>query len=336
MNRMKLLEVLDKARLGLASGDVIDQTTCFVFEKDKVLTYNDEVSVFCPLEGLDVEGGVKGVELYKLLEKTTGDEVQISVKDSKLVLTKDNMRAELLMEKEITLPSMDFEKFEWSSLPNDFIMGVNFCLFSCSTDMTRPVLSCVYVNKEKGVIESTNNHRLSQFKLSGDIASSFLLPSVSARKLVHYEVGEIAFSEGWVHFKTDDGCIFSIRTYGGKFPNTDVVVNYFREGNVTDKVYFPKDLESVLDRAMIFSKSGDETVRLVFKGGKLTVQAEGEVGYFEEGMNTEYKGKEFSFLINPSYLCDICTKTDYFQVIEDSMVKFEGDNWVHVIALIKA
>lgn len=339
MNRIKLLEVLEKVKPGLASKEIMDQSICFAFIRDGVMTYNDEISVFCPFKGLNVEGVVKGEEFYSLLKKMVGNEVEISKEDSKLILTKEGMRAELLSETEIVLPNVNSGNFEWKFLPDDFLEGVGFCIFSCSNDLTQPVFSCIHVDGERKVLESTDNYRLSRFHLrsSGDMDSSFLLPVTSARELVHYEVSKVAFSEGWIHFGMNDGCVFSVRAHVGEFPDVDGIFSKFEEEDVTDKIYLPKGLESILDRAMVFSKREyemEEVVRLSFREGKLIVESEGVVGHFKEEVDVKYKGKEVSFLINPSYLQDICKKTGYLQVVEDSMVKFENDNWVHVISLV--
>ena len=52
VNRVELKEALERVRPGLASKDIIDQATSFAFLKDRVVTYNDEISISHPVKGL--------------------------------------------------------------------------------------------------------------------------------------------------------------------------------------------------------------------------------------------------------------------------------------------
>ena len=60
MNREDILEALEIVKPGLASKEHIEQSTCFAFKNGKVMTFNDEISVSHPVEGLDgLEGAIK-------------------------------------------------------------------------------------------------------------------------------------------------------------------------------------------------------------------------------------------------------------------------------------
>jgi DNA polymerase III sliding clamp (beta) subunit (PCNA family) len=167
--------------------------------------------------------------------------------------------------------------------------------------------------------------------------SPFLLPVTSAKALIAYNVTKIATEEGWVHFKAEDDCIFSARTYKREFPSLANIIEEF-ESREIKRISFPKELSSILDRAIIFSVpestfGADHRVTLSFENDEMVVRAESENGWFEEKASIDHVEEKIKFKINPIYLKDIIARTDCFQFTEGK-VKFEGKNWIHIIALI--
>ena len=53
----------------LANRELIEQSTSFAFMKNLVVTYNDEISITHPVEGLNLTGAIKADEFYKKGEK---------------------------------------------------------------------------------------------------------------------------------------------------------------------------------------------------------------------------------------------------------------------------
>ena len=68
IKRAELLSTLTALRPGLASKEIIEQSTSFIFSDGRVVTYNDEVAVQHPVD-LDIIGAVQGKELFALLNK---------------------------------------------------------------------------------------------------------------------------------------------------------------------------------------------------------------------------------------------------------------------------
>ena len=69
INKVELQEALEKVKPGLASRELIEQSTSFAFMGDRVVTYNDEISISHPVKNLDVTGAVKAQTLYAFLNK---------------------------------------------------------------------------------------------------------------------------------------------------------------------------------------------------------------------------------------------------------------------------
>ena len=65
VNKEKLRQALEIVRPGLANKEVIEQATSFAFMDGRVVTYNDEISISHPVEGIEIEGAVKADQLYQ-------------------------------------------------------------------------------------------------------------------------------------------------------------------------------------------------------------------------------------------------------------------------------
>jgi len=328
----ELQKALEIVRPGLANKEIIEQSTSFAFIDGKVVTYNDEISVSHPVSGLDITGAVSARELYLLLKKTREDVIDVSMTNSEIVINFGKEKAGFALTQDIKLPLKPLQSSKnWKKVPESLLKAIKFCIPSCSRDMSRPVLTCVHVRKD-GIIEGSDGFRLTRVQEQELPIETFLIPASSAQHLCSLNVKEIAQEEGWVHFRTDEGTIFSCRIFIQNFPNTEPVFDV--EGYDLE---LPRDLEEILDRAGIFSKKDfilDSEVFVSIEKDKMKVKAEGATSWFEAEIDIQFEGTPFSFTINPEFLREICSK-ELTCTIGENRILFTGTNWKHVIALTR-
>ena len=84
INKTELQLALEKVKPGLASKEVIEQSTSFAFMGNRVVTYNDEISISHPVKGLEVMGAVKAQALYSFLSKVKRDEIDVEWEENQL------------------------------------------------------------------------------------------------------------------------------------------------------------------------------------------------------------------------------------------------------------
>jgi len=331
INRQELVEALEIVRPGLASREMIEQSTSFAFIDGRIITYNDEISISHPVKNLDITGAIKAEELYKLLGKLTGEELEIEITETEVLIQSEKARAGFSLQKEITLPLMNTEELTtWKELPDNLSAAMQFCLFSCSNDMSHPVLTCIHLQKD-GVIESCDNYRATRYEIGMTLPlDNVLIPGRTVERLLRYEIKRVSESPGWLHFKTEDETIFSCRIIEGEYPNLTPILQMQGE-----KIIFPEKIGKVLEKASVFSKREfllDETVSIRLDNKKARIRAEGESGWFEEEINARYLGEPITFHVNPVFLQEICEKlqTSY---LAEGRIKFVGENWGHVVAL---
>ncbi len=332
INRAELLNALEKVRPGLATKEVIEQSTSFAFMGDRVVTYNDEISVSHPVKGLDVTGAVKAQTLYGYLNKVKQDDIDVVLEENQVIIKAGRAKAGLVLEHEVVLPVEEIGKIgKWHPLPEEAIKALQFCYPCCSKDMSRAVLSCVHVTPE--LIESSDSYQIAVFHLSKKLPiTPFLLPAAAARALVQYKVKEISVGDSWVHFRTEDGTIFSSRVFSGEFPDTSQYMN------PTGKEFtFPKNMKDILQRADVFAQAkaiagSEPTVIISLSKGKLHASVESDSGWFKEVAKAGYDGPPVKFSVVIEFLMGIFNET-MTCIIGENLLGFKGEKWQHLIAM---
>lgn len=332
INKSDLLTALETVKPGLASKETtIEQSTSFAFMSDKVVTYNDEISISHPVQGLEITGAVNANELYTLLSKLKKEEIEIEVNESELLLHCGRAKAGLTFQSEIKLPLDDMGSVgKWKKIPEDLLHAMSFAMGSTVKDSTQPVLMCVHVNKE-GFVEASDSFRISKIMIESLPINTFLIPSTSVGKIIKLNPIKIAEGDGWVHFKTEEETVISCRTFADDtFPDTTPFLKV--KGK---QITLPERTKDILDRATVFCK-GDglngESVEITLQENVFHVKSQSESGWFEEECKMKYAGEPIEFSISPSMLKDILVETLTCSISENSL-KFEGDNWIYVTAL---
>ncbi|MBS3777181.1 MAG: hypothetical protein KGY70_18440 [Bacteroidales bacterium] len=332
INKQQLQKAIETVRPGLASKEQIEQTTSFIFQEGKVITYNDEISLSHPVEDLEIEGAIQAEELYKLLGKLKKDEVDVSIEGNEVKLKAGRAKASFTLEQEITLPFKKEigETGKWKKLPADFNRFAKFAMSACSRDMSDPVLTCTHITKT-GYIEGTDRFRIARCFMGENMPiDTFLIPATSIREVLRIKPTHIAPGDGWVHFSNADGTILSSRIYKNKYKD----ISPFMEIEGV-KVNFPASVIDSIDKASIFARRDnllDEKVEISITKGKLWVKGRSDAGSFEEKSPIKYDGDPIGFIIAPYLLQDILAETPQC-VVGENALKFEGEGWEYVSVL---
>lgn len=337
-NRKNLVDILQAVKPGIAAKEIIEHSTSFIFHNNCIMTCNDEIYVSHPLpKELELEGAVQAKEFLALLNKLTDEEIDIECSQSEIKVKGKKSKAGIKLSTadnvDDLLSAIGTPK-KWQKIPEKFLDGINFCLFSTGNDFTKPLLTCVYCNGEK--MYSTDGYRITTFSLSNKkVTETMLIPSNAAAELKSFKPKEFSSTSGWIHFKTTNDVIFSCRTIEGEFPaaKIDTILENSQTGQ---KAKLPTDLTDALDRAGIFSSTAiknDSRIKITLDDGLLTVRGEGSIGWFEESSRIRYKGEGMEFEVSPVFLQDILSHTTEV-IIGDSLLAFEGENFIHAISVL--
>ena len=336
INKKQLQEALEIVKPGLANKELIEQSTSVAFVGGAVKTYNDEVSVSHPVEGLEFEGAILADNLYKFLGRIKDEELDLSVKGNELILTTGKATAGLTLMKEVKLPFDEElgQKSKWQTLPDNFGENIAFVMTAAGTNLSQPLLTCVHVNKY-GFVEASDGYKIARYQLANEMPiDTFLIPARSVVEAVKLDPKptRIATGKGWVHFRNKSGTIMSCRVFNqDTYKDTSQLLNV--KGT---RLTLPDISSDMLNRAMVFAKRDhilEERVFVTIGEQKLKMKASSDSGWFREETDMKaFKGDPVTFIITPYLLKGILTKTSGCE-LTNNRIKFEGENWVFVSAL---
>ncbi len=334
INRNKLKEALEIVKPGLANKELIEQSTSFAFMGDRVVTYNDEISISHRIKGLDLTGAIKADRLYALLGKIKKDEIEIEAKGNEVQIRAGRSHAGFTLQREIKLPLEEeiIQKGKWKELPAKFLDFMGLAVSSCGKELAKAILMCVHVN-EKGFIEGSDDRRITRCDLGESMpVKTFLIPASAVLDMLRIKPTKIAEGEGsWMHFHNPMGTIISCRLFDDKYPNCSSILRM--EGA---ELVLPHSIKEVLERANVFAKRDhllDEELFVTIQNGRIRIEAEADSGWFREETKIEYNHAPISFQIVPYLLKGILSDKNQSCEISKGKIKFEGKGWVYVSLL---
>ena len=344
MNKNKLQEALSIVKPGLSNKEILKQTTSFAFLKGRVVTYNDEISISHPVEGIDFEGAIKAEELYGLLTRLNRSEIDLEKGDNQIKIKCGRVKAGLRLETEINLPLRKLPK-KWEKLknPEQFKTFVGMALRTCSIDMSQPVMTCVYI-KSDGAIIGSDGFRFIRCQGHGIPVKDFLMPASSSIELLKIDPTHIQLEKNWIHFKNDQGTVFSCRRVNDKYISQEKIDDILKVKK-QETIQFPKKIEAMLGRAKHFAKRGfsfDEVVEIVITDGSLLLKATSDDTKSWITEDTKIKTKApISFMITPTLFEDVlkmtrtCVLDKGGEKVKFTMEDKEGGDYEYLIMLAK-
>src|SRR6185436_10131775 len=199
INREQLIQQLESVQPGLAEREVLEQSSCFVFERGRVITFNDEIACSNKCD-LGFTGAVRARPLISLLHKLTEETLDVSFEEGHFKIVGQRKEMGIVSEKDILLPVGKLEKpDQWHDLPEAFIEAIDMVQHCASSDEAQFVLSCVHISPE--FIEACDNTQITRVKVKTPVAKSIIVRRDSIKHIVTLGMTRMAETESWVHFK---------------------------------------------------------------------------------------------------------------------------------------
>jgi hypothetical protein len=330
VNRQEFLQQLVAVSAGLSQQEVIEQSSCFVFDKGLVITYNDEVSCRQPTS-LEFTGAVQARPLLSILQKLADESLEIIPSSEELLLHGKRSRVGIRMEKQITMPIHNVGSFgKWLSLPENFADAIKLVSNCVGKEETQFWSTCVHLDSRW--VEACDNFQLSRYHVSLAVKEkSVLVKGKAISSLVDLNMCEFSEKESWMHFRNKDGLVFSCRRYIEMFPELDKLLKVTGTPTV-----LPKGLSDAIDKAEIFSGENADSnqVLIELSPGKLRIKGIGVSGWYSETKKIKYSGDTMSFMIAPKLLGELCRRYHECEITKDRLKVSDG-KFVYVASLEK-
>lgn len=335
-------KILENVKPGLAksNNEIIEFSNSFALTKNAVVTFNDNISVYHPIENDEVLGTVKAEEFLKIIQRLAPDTngmLALNIKDNEIIIKGKRAQAGIPFNEdgELPLDEISQSKKKWIKLPKDFIKGLKLATFCVSNDASKPLLTCLHIKGNH--ISSTNRLRAFMYTMAGKIKSEILLPAAQSLILAHYPITHYSLDDYWAHFKTEDDVIISIRIYRNDDNGYPDLSSFF--GNSGQTLTFPKNIKDVIERAEVFCQGDTEAERIVtidVQAKKWVLKTRTEaVGWFKEIL-PHRSSETFEFEVPLTFLNDIVNTVKKAALIQDeeieaTFLQFETDKWAHIL-----
>lgn len=320
VNRESLLGALQAVGVAMPS-DRHSAGGAVAFHKGRVYASGVEMAASHAVP-VDLEVAAAGKEITELLLRMADDEVDILATKTEVLINGAKAKAGVALVVESGVPVRALAKAQkWSPLPAGFTEALKTVLPSVGTDLTKPELGCVHL--DEGVVEATDNFRLTRVKVDGLLFKDTLLPLGAAQAVSRFGPESFARDGGWLHFLGTGGSRLSCAVAEGDFPNLKDLAKASGE-----QVSFTDEASRALGRASVFMDSDKPVCLVRLSNGLALVRGQGPAGWFEETLETGYSGKEVAFYIQPGFLSDMVGKGCKAEVTKN-MLKFTLPGFVH-------
>lgn len=327
VDRKDLIQILDSVNPGVATRENIDQSSCFVFDRGNVYTFNDEIACCRKIPThLNLKGAVKAKPLLDLLNKLSEDEIDIDQTDEEFLISGSRRKAGIRMDEQVLLAIDQVESpDQWNELNVDFGQAVKFVSGCASSNLSDFFLTCVHIQPD--YIEACDRFQIARYNLKSGLKNEILIRADSLMKIVSFDMTEVSESQTWVHFRNPSGLTISIRKYLGDYTNLDE----FLVSEGTEKVVLPGDIRDAVEKAEVFT--GDSVLgNVVFvdlRRDKIMIEGQGAFGWYKEMKIVKYDGPPIKFTIAAKLLVEISNKSNECSVGNDKLY-VDGENFIYL------
>lgn len=351
IQKMEFLKKLGLCMSGIEKGNPILQgADSFIFHNNRIFAYNDVISVSVPIEDTDMlsnglEGAVSAEEFYKIISKMPNEEIRFEAGDKSWTLRSGKAKAEL------ALIEFDYERRlneihisdDWIELSDDFFTGLSVCRMARNATP----LSGIFVKGDS--IMSTDGYRINRFTVNCKLPE-FWISDKSLAELLKFDKLNKIQSEGssnWVHFKSENDVVFSLKTLvTAKYPFDkcielldDVDLNSLIRGK------FPSGIKGAIERASVFNMNLEQhsAVKMVIGGEGVEVVSENATGNYSEMVAWDDGKKDYeemAIYVDTEMIVSSSDKTleFYLQVLDNRPPRlyFKTDSSLHLMSTLTA
>ena len=308
INRLKLINDVSKALPGISTGNIaLEGADSLVFLDNHIYSYNSVISVnIKESEERNLKGIVNAQDFYNCISKLPDDEIDVEVTDStwEIVDGKIKVSMKLLTIENVLNRFKSLVTSDEGWLPIDgknFHEILNVCFIKGDTSSINGIY---FKGKE---IVSTNKFVINKCEVNEDYPEMWLSPSSITELLKWDNFNSLKLEKQWVHFKSDEGAVFSVRTLAlDNYPLSSVnmvLENVLTKKSPVAQIELTKDFYEAIKRASAFSGTMEtHDVILVSFGPEVKIKGSRVSGNYEEtveGMTTSFETPiEMNFDLN--------------------------------------
>jgi hypothetical protein len=322
VNRAEFLELLESVSPGVSDKADTEQSDCFAFVDDYVVTFNDEVACRRKCE-YGLQGAVRASSLLEMLRRGSSSTVSVEVVEGEFRLSAKGERTGLTLEQKVDMPVEYLDKpTSWKKLPDGFRDAVEIVKLCASDDQMDLALSCIHIHPE--YLEACDNFSLIRYPIATGVKESICVPAKSLSAVLRWSASKISVTDSWVHFKGEHDVVSSCRRFMEQYPDLSDTLNV--KGSAIE---LPEGLDKTLSRAAVLA---EESVKVSIRDGQMRVRGESDRGWYERRETVKSdKSLKLEFMIAPKLMTEICQRFSKCEVGEG---RLKADNGKFVFVAV--
>lgn len=286
LEKAALLAAIKKVLPGVEKGKTtIEGADQLLFTGTHVYSHNGLVAVAAPCDTQGQAFSVKGMDFFNLVSRLDDLMVILEIKDNKVKLkggrTKVSMK---LMAPDSILAYVDAlgaSSLEFEAVPEGFKDAVTICMLEGNVTPLKGV--AIGPHGEGSAVFATDSDRICIHDLPAQMPKFWVDDSIF---LDAFKVGDpvgYCVSGPWVHFKFEDGSIFSAQTKECStypFVTCSNFISKIPESRVDVAGKLPKDISAAVARVAVLAGADERgsMTRMSFKQEGLELYAENDDG----------------------------------------------------------
>jgi DNA polymerase III sliding clamp (beta) subunit (PCNA family) len=301
----------------------------FYFSGKNIITYNDRISIRHPFK-TDFKVFVKAIEFFNIITRLNSPKIKLFQKEDKLNVASKTAKIKLaaIEDDEANLMiqnvSKSIKKSEWKKLPENFKESIKLCSNTASIHEADGTLTHIYLEGIDCI--SSDNNRISHAILDSEINGMFI-KATEVNNLSNIDPKEYSVEDSWIHFKNEEGCIFSMRRITGEYPD---YLQFFKFNG--KKIKLSNSIIDGIDLTSVLADSSVPVIDVKIVKGSCIISIDSDSGKIQHKSKVDYKGKEINFIINPNFLKEMISHSTSIIVGEDK-AKLETENKFSMLTL---
>ena len=329
LSRSKLISDLDKVLPGISTGNkLIEGTDTIVFSKGNIYSYNQSISVIVKeSEERGLNGIVKAEDFYNCIINLPSDEIEFETEENVWKISDGSKNINVVIN---LLPKNDIYKYfqdskigdEWMNIDGeDFNRALKTCLIRKNTTK----FEGVYV--EDNVMYSTNQLIINKFTLKDKYPTVWISSACVLELAKWNNFNAVQYDKEWVHFRSADDTVFSIRTlnvYEYPIKTVIAVIETTKGQKVYSSVGLSDEFYAAIKRASAFSSEIEEHETITIDFGKeVSIKGSRKSGSYKEVVKEMSTDEEFELNFDISHIMSCEGIMSKLNVVYDKEINFE-------------
>jgi len=282
---IKRNDLVQSVKKCMAGTDSIDGFDVLIIKNGKIHSFNDFISIAVPFLQ-DIDCSVRAGDFLKILTKYTSEELDIKVSptNNSLIIKSGKSKSTLSYIENFTyskITALYSNPFDWKDIPVAFMEGLKRTHISNNNS----TLNGVFIDDD--VMYSTDNLVMRMFQMDEKMGKVWIRNKSVQEMLRFPTITHYSSTQDWIHFKTEDDVLISVRgLIVANYPIdkvTTVFLKYMKEETFPEGV-FPEGMKGLLQRAEVFAETyySRKVVKISFNPEGIVFNTQSSSGATEE------------------------------------------------------